>query len=106
MHVQLSGLPGARRGRAERSSFAESFSTAYHFRLLFLSSLQLFPILGACRRAFPGPWEVRHLTRLAGLLSSTPCSDVLGLAVHPACTVWELLRQAKQAAGCSAPGPW
>ena len=46
------------RGRKERSSFAASFSPAYHFRLLFVSSSQIFPIMGACRMAYPGPWEV------------------------------------------------
>ena len=46
------------RGRGERTAFAKSFHQVYHFRLLFWSSAQLFPIMGACRRSFPGPWEV------------------------------------------------
>lgn len=50
------------RGRKERMEFAESFNPAYHFRLLYSSSAMMYPIRGALRHVYGGPWEVRTLT--------------------------------------------
>jgi adenylate kinase len=44
-------------GREKRMEFAESFYTCYNFRLLYTSGT-LYPILGALRMAYPGPYEV------------------------------------------------
>lgn len=52
------GMMGIR-GRKERMEFAESFETAYHFRLLYTSGTY-FPIKGALRYSYGGPWEVSH----------------------------------------------
>ena len=46
------------RGRAERMAFADSFVQAYHFRLLYLSSAMMYPIMGAMRHSYGQPWEV------------------------------------------------
>lgn len=38
--------------------FAASFTAAYHFRLLFMSSSMMYPIMGAIRYRYGLPWEV------------------------------------------------
>lgn len=38
--------------------FADSFVPAYHFRLLYSSSAMMYPIRGALRHVYGGPWEV------------------------------------------------
>ena len=48
------------RTRKERMSFAESFAQSYHFRLLYMSSSMMYPIMGALRKRHGGPWEVRE----------------------------------------------
>ena len=50
------------RGRKERMDFADSFITAYHFRLLYLSSQCMYPIMGALRKFYGKDWEVSHPT--------------------------------------------
>ncbi|GBG86181.1 hypothetical protein CBR_g41085 [Chara braunii] len=45
-------------GRKERMEFVDSFKTCYHFRLLYLSGTNFYPILGALRYSYPGPYEV------------------------------------------------
>ncbi len=40
-------------------AFADSFKPAYHFRLLYASSAMMYPIRGALRHVYGGPWEVR-----------------------------------------------
>ncbi|EIE24349.1 hypothetical protein COCSUDRAFT_65858 [Coccomyxa subellipsoidea C-169] len=52
-----SGVMGVR-GRRERMEFADSFIPAYHFRLLYSSSAMMYPIRGALRHVYGGPWEV------------------------------------------------
>ncbi|BDA45931.1 probable adenylate kinase 5, chloroplastic [Coccomyxa sp. Obi] len=52
-----SGVMGVR-GRKERMEFADSFVPAYHFRLLYSSSAMMYPIRGALRHVYGGPWEV------------------------------------------------
>lgn len=47
------------RGRKDRLAFAASFTPAYHFRLLYMSSQMAYPIMGALRHCFDAPWEVR-----------------------------------------------
>ncbi len=47
------------RGRKDRLAFAASFTPAYHFRLLYMSSQMAYPIMGALRHCFNAPWEVR-----------------------------------------------
>ena len=49
---------GCCRGRAERMAFADSFVQAYHFRLLYLSSAMMYPIMGAMRHSYGKPWQV------------------------------------------------
>uniref|UniRef100_A0A7I4CI31 DUF1995 domain-containing protein n=1 Tax=Physcomitrium patens TaxID=3218 RepID=A0A7I4CI31_PHYPA len=44
-------------GRQERMEFAESFFTCYNFRLMYTSGTQ-YPIVGAFRMAYPGPYEI------------------------------------------------
>ncbi|KAL3145428.1 hypothetical protein ABBQ38_001673 [Trebouxia sp. C0009 RCD-2024] len=51
------GIMGVR-GRAERMAFADSFVQAYHFRLLYLSSAMMYPIMGAMRHSYGQPWQV------------------------------------------------
>ena len=46
------------RGRKERMAFAASFTAAYHFRLLYASSATMYPIRGALRHVYGGPWDV------------------------------------------------
>ena len=53
----------ARRGRAGRLAFAASFTPAYHFRLLYMSSQMAYPIMGALRHAYGSPWEARRPAR-------------------------------------------
>ena len=55
---QASHWEGARRGRKERMAFAASFTAAYHFRLLYASSATMYPIRGALRHVYGGPWDV------------------------------------------------
>ena len=40
-------------------AFADSFMVAYHFRLLYLSSQCMYPIMGALRRVYGKDWEVK-----------------------------------------------
>lgn len=40
-------------------AFADSFVQAYHFRLLYLSSAMMYPIMGVMRHSYGQPWEVR-----------------------------------------------
>lgn len=51
-------LAAVDRGRKERMAFADSFIPAYHFRLLYSSSAMMYPIRGALRHVYGGPWEV------------------------------------------------
>ncbi|KAK9861434.1 hypothetical protein WJX84_008393 [Apatococcus fuscideae] len=51
------GVMGVR-GRKERMAFASSFDAAYHFRLLYLSSAMMYPIMGALRHVHGEPWQV------------------------------------------------
>ncbi|KAG0599238.1 hypothetical protein M758_12G137500 [Ceratodon purpureus] len=44
-------------GRDKRMEFAESFFTCYNFRLMYTSGTQ-YPIVGAFRMAYPGPYEI------------------------------------------------
>lgn len=39
-------------------AFADSFVVAYHFRLLYLSSQCMYPIMGALRKVHGQDWEV------------------------------------------------
>ena len=39
-------------------AFAASFTAAYHFRLLYASSATMYPIRGALRHVYGGPWDV------------------------------------------------
>jgi len=50
------GVMGVR-GRQERQDFVQTFENAYHFRLLYLGA-SAYPIMGALRHAWGGPWEV------------------------------------------------
>ena len=43
-------------------AFADSFVQAYHFRLLYLSSAMMYPIMGAMRHSYGQPWEVNPHT--------------------------------------------
>lgn len=62
INPRLKDLPGAGgvmqiSGRDTRMAFTASFHFCYNFRLLYTSGTQ-YPILGALRMAFPGPFEV------------------------------------------------
>eukprot|EP00899_Mesostigma_viride_P011983 jgi/Mesvir1/20786/Mv07896-RA.1 len=46
------------RGRDKRIEFASTFEDAYHFRLLYRSGAEMYPIYGALRYFFGHPWEV------------------------------------------------
>lgn len=47
------------KGRKERMAFADSFSVAYHFRLLYLSSQCIYPVMGALRKVYDhDQWQV------------------------------------------------
>lgn len=50
------------RGRAERMAFADSFTQAYHFRLLYMARALMYPIMGAMRYTHGQEWEVRIRT--------------------------------------------
>lgn len=50
------GVMGVR-GRQERQDFVLTFQPAYHFRLLYLGA-GAYPIMGALRHTWGGPWEV------------------------------------------------
>lgn len=50
------GLMGVR-GRQDRQDFIKTFTPAYHFRLLYLGAGP-YPIMGALRYTYGGPWEV------------------------------------------------
>ena len=54
----MHGCKRACRGRKERMAFAASFTAAYHFRLLYASSATMYPIRGALRHVYGGPWDV------------------------------------------------
>jgi adenylate kinase len=45
------------RGREERLAFVANFEEVYHFRLIYNKPFH-FPIYGALRHAFGGPWEL------------------------------------------------
>jgi hypothetical protein len=48
-------------------AFADSFAVAYHFRLLYLSSQCVYPVMGALRKVYDyDKWQVnrRLLTNL------------------------------------------
>lgn len=48
------------RGRKERMAFEDSFAIAYHFRLLYLSSQCIYPVMGALRKVYHhDQWQVR-----------------------------------------------
>jgi adenylate kinase len=51
-----SGIMGVR-GRQDRQDFIKTFTPAYHFRLLYLGAGP-YPIMGALRYTYGGPWEV------------------------------------------------
>ena len=56
-------------------AFAASFTAAYHFRLLYASSATMYPIRGALRHVYGGPWDVS-----CNALTCTPwrsCPDPL-----------------------------
>lgn len=62
VNPRLKDLPGAGgvmqiSGRDVRMAFTASFHVCYNFRLLYTSGTQ-YPILGALRMAYPGPFEV------------------------------------------------
>jgi len=47
------------RGRKERMAFEDSFAIAYHFRLLYLSSQCIYPVMGALRKVYHhDQWQV------------------------------------------------
>ena len=50
------GIMGVR-GRQERQDYVASYVPAYHFRLLYLGAGP-YPIMGALRYTYSGPWEV------------------------------------------------
>ena len=50
------GVMGVR-GRQDRQDFIKTFTPAYHFRLLYLGAGP-YPIMGALRYTYGGPWEV------------------------------------------------
>ncbi|GAB4816981.1 hypothetical protein N2152v2_004027 [Parachlorella kessleri] len=50
-------------GRQERQDFTSSFETAYHFRLLYIGA-GMYPIMGAARYSYGGPWEVHQRVEL------------------------------------------
>ena len=39
-------------------ALADSFVQAYHFRLLYMSTQLMYPIMGAMRHSYGKPWEV------------------------------------------------
>lgn len=55
--VQSSGGIMGVRGRQDRQDFIKTFTPAYHFRLLYLGAGP-YPIMGALRHTYGGPWEV------------------------------------------------
>ena len=62
INPNLTDIPSANgvmtpRGRQERLDFAASFYPIYHFRLLYRRPY-FYPIYGALRRAYGGPWSV------------------------------------------------
>ena len=50
--------------------FADSFAVAYHFRLLYLSSQCMYPVMGALRKMYgEEKWQVNHSRPEAGALT-------------------------------------
>ena len=62
------------RGRKERMAFAASFTAAYHFRLLYASSATMYPIRGALRHVYGGPWDVSYSALIRSPWRLTPRS--------------------------------
>ena len=55
--IMSSGGVMSVRGRQDRMDFVSRFITAYHFRLLYIG-MGPYPIMGALRYSYGGPWEV------------------------------------------------
>lgn len=55
--IMSSGGVMSVRGRQERMDFVSEFIPAYHFRLLYIG-MGPYPIMGALRHVYGGPWEV------------------------------------------------
>ena len=55
-------------------ALADSFVQAYHFRLLYMSTQLMYPIMGAMRHRYGKPWEVNHT---AASLPFAICHDAL-----------------------------
>lgn len=71
------GVMGVR-GRAERLDFVSTFVTAYHFRLLYLG-IGPYPIMGALRYRWGGPWEVfRRVDFVDGMDNKSECYLKIG----------------------------
>ncbi|KAK9806973.1 hypothetical protein WJX72_009126 [[Myrmecia] bisecta] len=63
VNPQLTDVPSAGgvmgvRGRKERMQFAETFTVAYHYRLLYMSSAMMYPIMGCMRYMYEDQWQV------------------------------------------------
>ena len=66
INPRLAEIPSANgvmgvRGRQERLDFLATFEAVYHFRLIYNKPFH-FPIYGALRLAFGGPWELYKRT--------------------------------------------
>jgi hypothetical protein len=69
VNPKLGDIPGAGvmgvRGRQGRMDFVSTFEQCYHFRLLYLGAA-MYPIMGALRYSFGGPWEVFRRAEFVG----------------------------------------
>ncbi len=66
-------------------AFADSFVVAYHFRLLYLSSQCIYPIMGALRRVYGQDWEVRFCSGLLSVELSLGINRVPTRTRHETC---------------------
>ncbi|KAI8112412.1 hypothetical protein M9434_003735 [Picochlorum sp. BPE23] len=55
--IMSSGGVMSVRGRQERMDFISTFTTAYHFRLLYIG-MGPYPIMGALRYSYGGEWHI------------------------------------------------
>lgn len=61
--IQSAGGVMSVRGRQGRMDFTSTYIPAYHFRLLYKGPM-MFPIMGALRHQYGGPWEVHRRVQL------------------------------------------
>ncbi|KAK3266968.1 hypothetical protein CYMTET_24446 [Cymbomonas tetramitiformis] len=81
--IQSSGGVMGVRGRSERLAWASQFEVVYHFRLLYNKPYH-FPIYGALRKTYGGPWIVYKRLNLSRKEEEYRLSAVYDVEPQPA----------------------